>query len=122
MEEDHLKDCVEDLGAADDLPEPEGYTEPKEAEPGEKADREAAATPVSLRCEELVQKNVELFVTAWKQELIQETELKQHVRAWEDTIQPCSRSRRSMCPLTSTPVGTRSRGSANSTSGVPLQS
>lgn len=87
MEESHLKDCVEDLGAADDLPEPEGYTEPKGAEPGEKADREVAATPASLCCKELVQKNVELFVTTWKQELIQETELKQHVRAWEDTIQ-----------------------------------
>lgn len=43
--------------------------------------------PVSLRCEELVQKNVELFVTTSKQELIQETQLKQHVRDWEDTIQ-----------------------------------
>lgn len=42
---------------------------------------------MSLCWEELVQKNVELFVTTWKQELIQETELKQHVRDWEDTIQ-----------------------------------
>ncbi|MXQ84288.1 hypothetical protein E5288_WYG014145 [Bos mutus] len=80
-------DSVEDLGAADDFLEPEEYTEPKAAEPGEKAEREAAATPVSLRWEELVQKNVELFVTTWKQELVQETELKQHVRDWEDTIQ-----------------------------------
>ncbi|CAN0470331.1 unnamed protein product [Rangifer tarandus platyrhynchus] len=56
-------------------------------EPREDAATEAAAMPVSLRCEELVQKNVELFVTTSKQELIQETELKQHVRDWEDTIQ-----------------------------------
>lgn len=78
---------MEDLGAADDFLEPEEYTEPKAAEPGEKAEREAAATPVSLHWEELVQKNVELFVTTWKQELVQEKELKQHVRDWEDTIQ-----------------------------------
>ena len=56
-------------------------------EPGEDVDMEAAAMPVSLRCEELVQENVELFLTTSKQELIQETELKQHVRDWEDTIQ-----------------------------------
>lgn len=52
--------------------------------------------PASLRYEELVQRNVELFVTASKQdvfvttsrqELVQETELKQHIRGWEDAIQ-----------------------------------
>ncbi|XDA89861.1 hypothetical protein R6Z07F_019443 [Ovis aries] len=64
VEEDHLKDCVEDLGAADDLPEPEGYTEPKgKRQTGKRQPRQCPCA---------------LFVTAWKQELIQETELKQH--------------------------------------------
>ncbi|KAB0373418.1 hypothetical protein FD755_015077 [Muntiacus reevesi] len=80
--EDCQKDSAEDPRAAGDFLESEGYPEP-----GEDAATEAAAMPVSLRCEELVQKNLELFVTTSKQELIQETELKQHVRDWEDTIQ-----------------------------------
>uniref|UniRef100_A0A8B9WGL0 Condensin-2 complex subunit H2 n=1 Tax=Bos mutus grunniens TaxID=30521 RepID=A0A8B9WGL0_BOSMU len=96
VEEDRLEDSVEDLGAADDFLEPEEYAEPEGAEPGEDADMEAEAMPASLRYEELVQRNVELFVTASKQdvfvttsrqELVQETELKQHIRGWEDAIQ-----------------------------------
>ncbi|KAF4023089.1 hypothetical protein G4228_014893 [Cervus hanglu yarkandensis] len=82
--------------AADDFLEPEEYAEPEGAEPGEDADMEAEAMPASLRYEELVQKNVELFVTTSRQdvfittsrqELVQETELKQHIRGWEDAIQ-----------------------------------
>ncbi|XP_055251466.1 condensin-2 complex subunit H2 isoform X2 [Moschus berezovskii] len=90
VEEDRLEASVDDLGAADDFLEPEG------AEPREDADMEAEAMPVSLRYEELVQRNVELFVTTSKQdifvttsrqELVQETELKRHIRGWEDAIQ-----------------------------------
>ncbi|CAI9165701.1 unnamed protein product [Rangifer tarandus platyrhynchus] len=97
VEEDRLEDSVEDLGAAaDDFLEPEEYAEPEGAEPREDADMEAEAMPASLCYEELVQKNVELFVTTSKQdvfittsrqELVQETELKQHIRGWEDAIQ-----------------------------------
>ncbi|XP_043737461.1 condensin-2 complex subunit H2 isoform X1 [Cervus elaphus] len=97
VEEDRLEDSVEDLGAAaDDFLEPEEYAEPEGAEPGEDADMEAEAMPASLRYEELVQKNVELFVTTSRQELfvttsrrelVQETELKQQIRGWADAIQ-----------------------------------
>ncbi|XP_040089477.1 condensin-2 complex subunit H2 isoform X2 [Oryx dammah] len=96
VEEDRLEDSVEDLGAADDFLEPEEYAEPEGAEPGEDANMEAEALPASLRYEELVQRNVELFVTTSKQdvfvttsrqELVQETELKRHIRGWEEAIQ-----------------------------------
>nr|CAI9693622.1 unnamed protein product [Rangifer tarandus platyrhynchus] len=48
---------------------------------------EAEAMPASLCYEELVQKNVDVFITTSRQELVQETELKQHIRGWEDAIQ-----------------------------------
>ncbi|KAB0349838.1 hypothetical protein FD754_014695, partial [Muntiacus muntjak] len=87
VEEDRLEDSVEDLGAAaDDFLEPEEYAEPEGAEPGDDADM-AEAMPASLRYEELVQKNVDVFITTSRQELVQETELKQHIRGWEDAIQ-----------------------------------
>ncbi|XP_068825801.1 condensin-2 complex subunit H2 isoform X4 [Capricornis sumatraensis] len=97
VEEDRLEDSVEDLGAAaDDFLEPEEYAEPEGAEPREEANMETEAMPASLRYEELVQRNVELFVTTSRQdvfvttsrqELVQETELKQRVRGWEEAIQ-----------------------------------
>ncbi|XP_045869698.1 condensin-2 complex subunit H2 isoform X3 [Meles meles] len=85
--EDQLEDSLEDLGAADDFLEPEEYAEPQEAKPGEAADLEAEAVPASLRYEELVRRNVELFI-ATSQKFVQETELSQRIRNWEDTIQP----------------------------------
>ncbi|XP_025714433.1 condensin-2 complex subunit H2 isoform X3 [Callorhinus ursinus] len=86
--EDQLEDSLEDLGtAADDFLEPEEYAEPQEAKPGEAADLEAEAMPVSLSYEELVRRNVELFI-ATSQKFVQETELSQRIRDWEDTIQP----------------------------------
>ncbi|XP_044771235.1 condensin-2 complex subunit H2 isoform X7 [Neomonachus schauinslandi] len=84
--EDQLEDSLEDLGtAADDFLEPEEYAEPQEAKPGEAAELEAM--PVSLSYEELVRRNVELFI-ATSQKFVQETELSQRIRDWEDTIQP----------------------------------
>ncbi|XP_032272577.1 condensin-2 complex subunit H2 isoform X1 [Phoca vitulina] len=86
--EDQLEDSLEDLGtAADDFLEPEEYAEPQEAKPGEAAELEAEAMPVSLSYEELVRRNVELFI-ATSQKFVQETELSQRIRDWEDTIQP----------------------------------
>nr|XP_045728196.1 condensin-2 complex subunit H2 isoform X6 [Mirounga angustirostris] len=86
--EDQLEDSLEDLGtAADDFLEPEEYAEPQEAKPGEAAELEAEAMPVSLSYEELVRRNVELFI-ATSQKFVQETELSQRIRNWEDTIQP----------------------------------
>ncbi|XP_059793275.1 condensin-2 complex subunit H2 isoform X2 [Balaenoptera ricei] len=91
-EEDRLEDSLEDLGAAGpplpagDFLEPEEYAEPEGAEPGEDADLEAEAMPASLSYEELVRRNV-LFI-ATSQKFVQETELSQRIRDWEDVIQP----------------------------------
>ncbi|XP_028609496.1 condensin-2 complex subunit H2 isoform X2 [Grammomys surdaster] len=87
-EEDRLEESLEDLGVADDFLEPEEYVEEAEGVmPGEAADLDAEAMPESLRYEELVRRNVELFI-ATSQKFIQETELSQRIRDWEDTIQP----------------------------------
>ncbi|XP_013366962.1 PREDICTED: condensin-2 complex subunit H2 isoform X3 [Chinchilla lanigera] len=80
-EDDHLEDSLEDLGAADDFVEPEVDVEIEGAKPGEAANLEA------LKYEELVRRNVELFI-ATSQKFVQETELSQRIRDWEDTIQP----------------------------------
>uniref|UniRef100_G1PGD3 Condensin-2 complex subunit H2 n=1 Tax=Myotis lucifugus TaxID=59463 RepID=G1PGD3_MYOLU len=88
VEEDRLEDSLEELGAAaDDFLEPEEYAEPDRAKPEDAADLEAEAMPASLSYEELVRKNVELFITT-SQKFVQETELSQRVRDWEDSIQP----------------------------------
>ncbi|XP_008832988.1 condensin-2 complex subunit H2 isoform X1 [Nannospalax galili] len=87
-EEDRLEDSLEDLGvAADDFLEPEEYVEPEGTKPGEAADLDTEAMPESLRYEELVRRNVELFI-ATSQKFVQETGLSQRIRDWEDTIQP----------------------------------
>ncbi|XP_054575656.1 condensin-2 complex subunit H2 isoform X1 [Eptesicus fuscus] len=88
VEEDRLEDSLEELGAAaDDFLEPEGFAEPDAAKPEDAAGLEAEAMPASLSYEELVRKNVELFI-ATSQKFVQETELSQRVRDWEDSIQP----------------------------------
>ncbi|XP_036167167.1 condensin-2 complex subunit H2 isoform X4 [Myotis myotis] len=88
LEEDRLEDSLEELGAAaDDFLEPEEYAEPDGAKPEDAADLEAEAMPASLSYEELVRRNVELFITT-SQKFVQETELSQRVRDWEDSIQP----------------------------------
>ncbi|XP_028725024.1 condensin-2 complex subunit H2 isoform X2 [Peromyscus leucopus] len=87
VEEERLEDSLEDLGVADDFLEPEEYAEPEGVMPGEAADLDAEAMPESLRYEELVRRNVELFI-ATSQKFVQETELSQRIRDWEDTIQP----------------------------------
>ncbi|XP_073940876.1 condensin-2 complex subunit H2 isoform X2 [Castor canadensis] len=86
-EEDRLEDSLEDLGVADDFIEPEEYAEPEGEKPGEAANLDAETTPESLSYEELVRRNVELFI-ATSQKFVQETELSQRIRDWEDTIQP----------------------------------
>nr|XP_010600626.1 condensin-2 complex subunit H2 [Loxodonta africana] len=86
-EEERLEDSLEHLGEADDFLEPEDYLEPEGTRPGEADDLDAAARPPSLSYEELVQRNVELFI-ATSQKFVQETELSQRIRDWEDTIQP----------------------------------
>ncbi|XP_044633031.1 condensin-2 complex subunit H2 isoform X2 [Equus asinus] len=86
-EEDRLEDSLEDLEAADEFLEPEEYAEPEREEPREAADLEAEAMPATLTYEELVRKNVELFITT-SQKFVQESELTQRIRDWEDTIQP----------------------------------
>ncbi|XP_069855855.1 condensin-2 complex subunit H2 isoform X1 [Dipodomys merriami] len=86
-EGDALEESLEDLDVADDFLEPEGYAEPEGAKPGEAANLDAEVMPKSPSYEELVRKNVELFI-ATSQKFVQETELSQRIRDWEDTIQP----------------------------------
>ncbi|XP_066866632.1 condensin-2 complex subunit H2 isoform X4 [Kogia breviceps] len=97
-EEDRLEDSLEDLGAAGDFLEPEEYAEPEGAEPGEDADLEAEAVPASPSYEELVRRNVELFI-ATSQKFVQETELSQRIRDWEDVIQPLLREQEQHVPF-----------------------
>ncbi|XP_051016164.1 condensin-2 complex subunit H2 [Acomys russatus] len=88
VEEERLEESLEDLGvAADDFLEPEEYARPDGVMPEETADLDAEAMPESLRYEELVRRNVELFI-ATSQKFVQETELSQRIRDWENTIQP----------------------------------
>ncbi|KAG8517985.1 Condensin-2 complex subunit H2, partial [Galemys pyrenaicus] len=86
VEEDRLEDPLEDLGAADDLLEPEASPEPVRTRPEAVADL-AEAMPASLSYEELVRRNVELFITT-SQKFVRETELSQRIKDWEDTVQP----------------------------------
>ncbi|KAM6216526.1 condensin-2 complex subunit H2 [Rhynchocyon petersi] len=86
-EEQQLEDSLEHLGAEDGFLEPEDYLESEEARPEEPEELDAEARPQPLSYEELVQKNVELFI-ATSQKFVQETELSQRIRDWEDTIQP----------------------------------
>ncbi|EPY89751.1 condensin-2 complex subunit H2 [Camelus ferus] len=88
----HVKEQLETLRKlqrreASDFLEPEEYAEPEGAKPEEDGDLEAEAMPASLSYEELVRRNVELFITT-SQKFVQETELSQRIREWEDTIQP----------------------------------
>ncbi|KAM8778806.1 condensin-2 complex subunit H2 [Rhynchonycteris naso] len=87
VEEDRLDDSLEELGAADDFLESEEYADPEGEKPGEAAALEAEVMPASLSYEELVRRNVELFITT-SQKFVQETELSQRIREWEDSIQP----------------------------------
>lgn len=87
-EEERLEEPLEDLGVADDFLEAEEYVEESEGVMSrEAAGLDAEAIPESLKYEELVRRNVELFI-ATSQKFIQETELSQRIRDWEDTIQP----------------------------------
>ncbi|KAM5289185.1 condensin-2 complex subunit H2 isoform 2-T2 [Ctenodactylus gundi] len=84
-EEDRLEDSLDDLAAAGHFLEPEEDVEHEGAKHGEASDLEAM--PESLRYEELVRRNVEFFI-ATSQKFVQETELSQRIRDWEDTIRP----------------------------------
>ncbi|XP_045147848.1 condensin-2 complex subunit H2 isoform X1 [Echinops telfairi] len=86
-EEQQLEDPLEPLGDADDFLEPEDYLEPEGMRPGEADDLDPEARPPALSYEELVQRNVDLFI-ATSQKFVQETELSQRIRDWEGTIQP----------------------------------
>ncbi|XP_035875699.1 condensin-2 complex subunit H2 isoform X3 [Phyllostomus discolor] len=98
-EEDRLEDSLEELGeAADDFLDPEEYSdEPQGAQPVEAADL-AEAAPASLSYEELVRRNVELFITT-SQKFVQETELSQRVRDWETSIQPLLQEQEQHAPF-----------------------
>ncbi|NXF55602.1 CNDH2 protein, partial [Oceanites oceanicus] len=82
LEEERGADCHE---AADDFAELEDIQPEDPEEPGEGA--LGPPDPGSLGYEELVRRNVELFI-ANSQRYAQETELSQHVRRWEERIGP----------------------------------
>ncbi|KAL1767408.1 condensin-2 complex subunit H2 isoform X1 [Sigmodon hispidus] len=84
VEEERLDDSLED---PDDFLEPEEYVEPEGEMPEKATDLDPEAMPESLKYEELVRRNVELFI-ATSQKFVQQTELSQRIRDWEDTIQP----------------------------------
>ncbi|XP_012656658.1 condensin-2 complex subunit H2 isoform X1 [Otolemur garnettii] len=88
LEEDRLEESLEDLGAAaGDFLDPEGYVDPGGTSPREDAALDTEAMPVSLSYEELVRRNVELFIAS-SQKFVQETELSQRVRDWEGMVLP----------------------------------
>ncbi|XP_074083255.1 condensin-2 complex subunit H2 isoform X2 [Macrotis lagotis] len=82
LEEERAEDSLEHL-EGDSFLELENV-EPEE--PPEAAVPEPESAPL-LSYEELVQRNVELFI-ANSQKYVQETELSQRIRDWEDTIGP----------------------------------
>ncbi|XP_027710193.1 condensin-2 complex subunit H2 isoform X2 [Vombatus ursinus] len=82
LEEERVEESPEHLGGGDSFLELEDV-EP--AEPLEGVPEPEAIAPLSY--EELVQRNVELFI-ANSQKYVHETELSQRIRDWEDTIGP----------------------------------
>ncbi|XP_036614859.1 condensin-2 complex subunit H2 [Trichosurus vulpecula] len=82
LEEERMEESPEHLGGGDSFLELED-AEPEE--PLEAIPEPEAMAPLSY--EELVQRNVELFI-ANSQKYVHETELSQRIRDWEDTIGP----------------------------------
>lgn len=87
VEEDRGEDPPEDLGDADDFLEAEECVEFEGTNPEDVRGLEADAMPTHLSYEELVRKNVEMYITS-SQKFVQETELSQRIRDWEDMVQP----------------------------------
>ncbi|XP_055963007.1 condensin-2 complex subunit H2 [Sorex fumeus] len=98
VEEDRGEDSSEDLGAAEDDLEAAEYAEPEGAEPEEAIDLKDAAMPAPLSYEELVRKNVELYITS-SQRFVHETELSQRIRDWEDRVQPLLQEQEERVPF-----------------------
>ncbi|NXB10889.1 CNDH2 protein, partial [Cnemophilus loriae] len=80
LEQDREAECEE--GADDDFVEHEDV-EPEELEELE----EGSLDPPEPGYEELVRRNVELFMAS-SQKFAQETELSQHIRLWEERMEP----------------------------------
>ncbi|NWS61582.1 CNDH2 protein, partial [Chunga burmeisteri] len=93
LEEERGADC--DEGAADDFVEHEELQHEELQPEGPEELGEGALGPGdlgSLGYEELVRRNVELFITN-SQKYAQETELSQHIRCWEERIGPLLQER-----------------------------
>ncbi|XP_051818537.1 condensin-2 complex subunit H2 isoform X1 [Antechinus flavipes] len=93
LEEERVEDSLEQLGGGD------SYLELEDAEPEEPLENipEPEIIP-PLTYEELVQRNVELFI-ANSQKYVHETELSQRIRDWEDTIGPLLREQEEHVPF-----------------------
>ncbi|XP_056653501.1 condensin-2 complex subunit H2 isoform X1 [Monodelphis domestica] len=79
LEEERVEESLEHLGGGD------SFLELEDVEPMEEAPEPEIIPPLSY--EELVQRNVELFIAS-SQKYVHETELSQRIRDWEDTIGP----------------------------------
>ncbi|XP_067387499.1 condensin-2 complex subunit H2 [Emydura macquarii macquarii] len=86
MEEERIDDCLDHDGGADDFLEQEDV-QPEAPEQLAEGDLGPCEIPDSLSYEDLVRKNVELFI-ANSQNYARETVLSQRVRDWEDKMGP----------------------------------
>ncbi|NWR94297.1 CNDH2 protein, partial [Furnarius figulus] len=91
LEQERGADC--DQGADDD------YMEQEDVEPEAPEDLgEVALDPPELGYEELVCRNVELFMAS-SQKFAQETELSQHIRRWEERMEPLLQEQEARAPF-----------------------
>ncbi|XP_027765918.1 condensin-2 complex subunit H2 [Empidonax traillii] len=96
LEQEHGADS--DQGADDDFVEHEDVEqEDMEPEVLEELGERSPESP-ELEYEELVRRNVELFMAS-SQKFVQETELSQHIRRWEERIEPLLQEQEARVPF-----------------------
>ncbi|XP_027578365.1 condensin-2 complex subunit H2 isoform X2 [Pipra filicauda] len=95
LEQERGADC--DQGADDDFVEHEDVEEDVEPEVPEELGEGSLDSP-ELGYEELVRRNVELFMAS-SQKFAQETELSQHIRRWEEQIEPLLQEQEARAPF-----------------------
>ncbi|XP_027559475.1 condensin-2 complex subunit H2 isoform X2 [Neopelma chrysocephalum] len=94
LEQERGADC--DQGAADDDFVEHEDVEQEDAEPEELG--EGSLDPPEPGYEELVRRNVELFMAS-SQKFAQETELSQHIRRWEERMEPLLQEQEARAPF-----------------------
>ncbi|XP_032543985.1 condensin-2 complex subunit H2 isoform X1 [Chiroxiphia lanceolata] len=97
LEQEHGADCEQ--GAADDDFVEHEDVEQEDVEPEVPEELgEGSLDPPELGYEELVRRNVELFMAS-SQKFAQETELSQHIRRWEERIEPLLQEQEARAPF-----------------------